>query len=319
VSATRPFRFGVLGGGATPELLADCALRAEQLGYAVFLSTDHLDLNGSHLSELSSITALAYAAAVTTTIRLGASVFNQDLRHPAVLARDIASLDVLSGGRFEVGIGAGHSEYEYDWAGIPFDEAKVRVERVEEYVQVVKRILELDSASYDGKHFQIAEMPGIPRPAQRPRPPVMVGGAGKRMLSIAAREADIVGINLNDMTAGTAERMDERSRWVRDAAGSRWEDIEIANMVGTLVVKDGERRDALAAELRRQKAAGLEFITAGMSEREILDSPTTLVGSVGQLVDDIQRWRERWGVSYITIAYPLMEQFAPVLEQLAGQ
>ncbi len=292
---------------------------AESRGYSTFLVTDHLDLSGCHLAELTPIPSLAYAAATTSTIRLGAAVFNHDLRHPAVLAREAASLDVLSGGRFELGIGAGHNEYEYDWAGIRFDRPRVRVDRFEEYGRVVKAILEQESTSYDGRFFQISEMPGVPRPVQAPRPPLMIGGTRKRMLSIAAREADIVGINLNDMTGGTAARMDERIEWIRAAAGDRWDGLELSNMVGTVVIGDGDRSDHLGEELRRQKARGVDFMTAGLSEEEILESPLALIGSVDRLVDDLLRWRERWGVSYITVAYPVMEQFAPVVERLAGR
>lgn len=315
----KPFRFGVIGGGATPEAFADCARRAEDLGYSVLLSPDHLDLGGSHFAELAAIPALAYAASVTTKIRLGTSVINHDLHHPAVLAREIASLDRLSNGRIELGLGAGWAEYEYGWAGIKFDKPKIRVDRFEEYLQAVKAILESEVASYIGEYFQITEMPGVPRPVQQPRPPILVGGTGKRMLSIAVREADIIGINLNAVIAGTAERMDERIEWIREAAGSELERLEINNIVGTLVVEDGDRRRVLAAELKRQKAAGLGFITAGLNEQQILESPIALVGSSDQIEEDIQIWRQRWGVSYVIVTFPMMEKFAPIVERLTGR
>jgi probable F420-dependent oxidoreductase len=318
MTTAKPFRFGVVGGGTTAEAFADCARTAESLGYSVFLCSDHLDLSGAHFSQLSAMPALAYAAAVTSTIRLGTSVNNQDLRHPAVLAREVASLDVLTGGRFELGLGAGWAEYEYKWAGLTFDEARVRVDRFEEYVKIVKALLERDSVTYDGKYFQITDMPGVPRPVQRPRPPVMIGASRKRMLSIAVKEADIVGMNLNSGVKGTASAMDELVAWVRDTAGSDLDRLEINNIVGTLVVADGDRRAVLAAELERQRAMGLDFMTAGLTDDELLESPIALIGSVEQLVEDIQAWRERWGVSYVIVTYPDMESFAPVVQQLTG-
>jgi probable F420-dependent oxidoreductase len=318
VATHKPFRFGVVGGGSTVEAFAGCARTAESLGYSVFLSSDHLDLSGAHFSQLSAIPALAYAAAVTSDIRLGTSVINQDLHHPAVLAREAASLDVLCNGRLELGLGAGWAEYEYKWAGLVFDEGRTRVERFEEYVQVVKALLEPESVTYHGKHFQITDMPGVPGPVRKPRPRLMIGGTGKRMLTIAVREAEIVGINLNAVIHGTAEAMDERVHWVRDAAGPHWDDLEVNNIVGTLVVDDGDRRAVLTAELERQRTAGRGFMTAGLSEEEILESPVALIGSVEQLVEDIQRWRERWGISYVIVQYPMMEKFAPVVEQLRG-
>ena len=314
----KPFRFGVVAGGATVEDFAACARAAESLGYSVVLCSDHLDLSGAHFSEISAMPALAYAAAVTSSIRLGTSVINQDLRHPAVLAREAASLDVLTSGRFELGLGAGWAEYEYKWAGIQFDEARVRVDRFEEYVAVVKALLEQDSVTYDGKYFQITDMPGVPQPVQRPRPPVMIGATGKRMLTLAAKEADIVGLNLNAGVRGTAAAMDERVGWVREAAGSSLGRLELNNIIGTIVVTDGDRRAVLASELERQRAAGRDFMTAGLSEDELLDSPIVLIGSVESLAEQIDGWRERWGISYVIVTFTAMESFAPVVARLAG-
>jgi probable F420-dependent oxidoreductase len=318
-STPKPFRFGVVGGGATAEDFAQCALSAERLGYSVFLSPDHLDLGGSHFASLSAIPALGYAAAVTTDIRLGTSVINHDLHHPAVLAREVASLDVLSNGRFELGLGAGWAEYEYDWAGIKFDEPKLRVSRFEEYVRVVKSILTSEVASFEGEYFKVDSMPGIPRPLQTPGPPILIGGTGKRMISTAVREADIVGVNLNAVIAGTAERMDERIGWIRERAGDDLDRLEINNIVGMLVVDDGDRDEVLARELESLKEQGLEFLTAGMSPEQVLEAPISLIGSVDQLTAEIEEWRRRWGISYIIVTHPTMEQFAPVVQRLTGR
>ena len=137
---------------------------------------------------------------------------------------------------------------------------------------VVKALLEQESVTHDGEYFQITEMPGLPKPVQRPRPPVMIGGTGRRMLTLAVQEADIVGLNLNAGVRGTVEAMDERVAWVRDAAGPSLEQLEVNNIVGTIVVADGDRRSVLATELERQRAAGLDFMTAGLSEDELTSS-----------------------------------------------
>lgn len=315
----RPFRFGVVGGGDTSEAYAECARRAEAIGYDVLLCPDHLDLGGAHFSSLSPIPALSYAAAATTQIRLGTSVLNQDLHHPAVLARELASLDVLSDGRLEVGLGAGWAEYEYEWAGIRFDPAPTRVERFEEYVQVVKALLEQESTTFAGKHFQITDMPGIPRPRQAPRPPLLIGATGPRMLRFAAAEADIIGLNLNGPIPGTPERMDERVGWVREAAGSRLDQLEINNIVGPVRIGEGDRLRMVHDERIRQRDDGMNMIPEGMTDEQLLDSPMALIGSVEQLVEEILGWRERWGISYVITAFDTLEEFAPVVERLAGR
>jgi probable F420-dependent oxidoreductase len=311
----KTFRFGVVGCGATAKEYAECALRAERFGYSVFLTPDHLDVGGRHLTSLSAIPALAYAAAVTNTIRLGTSVINHDFHLPAVLAREIASLDILSEGRIELGLGAGWAEYEYEWAGLSFDPPRLRVDRFEEYVAVVKSLLSPGETSFEGEFFKINEMPG----PSRPRPPLMIGGTGRRMLRTAVREADIVGINLNAVIAGTAERMDERIEWVREAAGGDLASVEINNIVGTVVVEDGDPEELIARELRLQKERGLDFMTAGMSRSEVLESPVSLVGSVDSVVSELEGWRSRWGVSYLIVAAPVMEALAPVVRQLTGR
>jgi probable F420-dependent oxidoreductase len=217
---TRPFRFGVVCGAPDANGWKELARRVESLGYSVLLSSDHLDLGGAHFSTLSALPALAAAASVTSQVRVGVSVINHDLHHPAVLAREAATLDILSDGRFELGLGAGWAQYEYEWAGIPFDPPGRRVSRFAEYVAVVKALMSEDVVDYRGDYFQIDGMPRIPRPLQRPRPPIMIGATGKRMISLAAREADIVSINLSGAVPGTPAAMDERIRWIREAASS---------------------------------------------------------------------------------------------------
>jgi len=317
MATTKPFRFGVMGSGATPEAFGAVAREAEDLGYSVFLCTDHLDLTGSHFNQLSPLPALAYAATVTSRIRLGVSVLNQDLRHPAVMAQEAATVDVISHGRLELGLGAGWAEYEYRWAGIPFDRAGLRIDRFEEYVAVVDSLLRNETTTFTGARFQIDAMPGLPRPVQQPRPPLMIGGTGKRMLSFAARNADIVGINLGALPDPTPEAMDERVAWIRAAAADRLDSIELNSIVGTLVVAEGDRRTALQVELERMSAAGRDFINEGIDEEAVLASPTALIGSVGSLTEELHAWRERWGITYVILPHAMMRDFAPVIERLS--
>jgi probable F420-dependent oxidoreductase len=315
---TRPFRFGVVCGAPSGKEWAELARRVEALGYSVLLCSDHLDQGGAHFSTMSAMPALAAAAAVTTDIRIGTSVINQDLHHPAVLAREAVSLDVLSDGRFELGLGAGWAEYEYEWAGIPYDPIGRRITRFSEYVDVVTSLMSEPVANHRGEFFSITDMPLDPAPVQQPRPPVMIGGTGRRMLSLAARRADIVSINLNGPVPGTAAAMDERIEWITAAAQGRPELPEINNIIGTCIVSEGDRREALARELERQRAAGYDFMTAALTEDELLESPSALIGSVEFLVEDLQRWRERWGISYVIVTYPELDAFAPVVARLAG-
>jgi alkanesulfonate monooxygenase SsuD/methylene tetrahydromethanopterin reductase-like flavin-dependent oxidoreductase (luciferase family) len=184
-------------------------------------------------------------------------------------------------------------------------------------VAVVDSLLRNEQTTFSGASFQINGMPGFPRPAQDPRPPLMIGGTGKRMLSFAARNADIVGINLGALSDPTPEAMDERVGWIRAAAGERLDAIELNNIVGTLVVAEGDRREALRAELERMAAAGRDFINEGIDEEAVLASPTALIGSPGFLAEQLRDWRERWGISYVILPHAMMRAFAPVIERLA--
>src|SRR5262249_56643189 len=185
----RPFRFGVSAREAeSAAAWIEQARRAEQLGYSSFLLADHL------VSIPSPFTALAVASAATSQIRVGPFVLNNDLRHPVIVAREAATLDMLSGGRLELGLGAGHMRSEYEEAGIPYDPAGVRVQRLEESVTIVKALLAGEQVTFEGAHYRINGHRGWPPPTQRPRPPVLIGGNGRRLLSPAAREAVIVGL-----------------------------------------------------------------------------------------------------------------------------
>src|SRR3954466_10169006 len=210
----RPFRFGVqVTGPADAAGWVEQARRVEALGYSILTLPDHFT------SQLAPLPALAVAAAVTTTLRVGALVHANDYKHPVVLAKELATLDVLSGGRVEIGLGAGWYEPDYRAAGLPFDPPGTRVARLVEGIAVLKAALAGGPCSFAGAHYTVAGYEGWPVPVQRPHPPLLLGGGGRRVLTLAAREADIVGIDGDATTAG--EAVAEQVAIVRAAAGGR--------------------------------------------------------------------------------------------------
>ena len=307
----RPFRFAVqaakAGDGAA---WTDLARRVESLGYATLSMPDHFG------DQLAPVPAMAAAAAATTTLRIASLVFDNDYRHPVVLAKEMATMDVLSGGRVELGLGAGWLATDYEQSGIKHDPAGTRLERMEEGVRVIKGLMADGPFSFQGRHYTIRGLEGHPKPVQRPHPPIVVGGGGRRMLSIAGRDADVVGINANlgvgrvgpemagDVTPAAFHR---KIGWVREAAGDRFDEIELQVQTFFVAVTDG--RDATAA------AVGQGF---GLGAAEVLEIQLVLIGSVDQIVDELQRRRETFGISYLTVQADAIEPFAPVVERLAG-
>ena len=307
----RPFRFGVMAAKArTSSEWSDTAKKAEDLGYSTLLMPDHFG------DQLSPIPALSVAAAVTETLRVGALVFANDFRHPAQLAKETATLDLLSDGRLEVGLGAGWMTDDYASTGIPHDRPGVRIDRMIEGIEVLRGLWGEAAFSFAGDHYTITEMNGLPKPVQAGGPPVVVGGGGKRVLSTAARLADIVGVNPNvgEGTVGpeaiasmSADATEEKLGWVRAAAGDRFDDIEISILKFVTIVTGD--RDAVA-----EKVGG----GMGMDAATILASPHTLVGTPEQIADELIEQRERWQGSYVTVQSDAIDAFAPVVGGLAG-
>jgi len=307
-----PFRFGLQAPGA-PDRAAWSALarRCEDLGYSVLSVADHLR------DQFATTPALMAAADATTTLRIGSIVYCNDLHHPAVLAKEAATLDLLSDGRLELGIGAGWMVEDYSASGIPMDGAGTRIERLDEAVSIIKALLGPDPVHHDGEHYRIDGLVGAPRPVQSPHPPIFLGGGGRRMLSLAGRQADIVGLNI-DMRSGrigtesgataTAEATLEKLRWVADAAGDRFADLEIQVRVELATVTDDPH--GLAAAL------GPAF---GLSAEEALASPHALAGPVSQIMEVCEQRREQFGISYITVPVEAIDDMAPVVAHLAGR
>lgn len=309
--APNPFRFGVtvpiVAAGAA---WAERARQIERLGYATLHVPDHFR------EQLAPVPALAAAALATTRLRVGALVFCNDFRHPVVLAKEAATLDVLSGGRFELGLGAGWLREEYDQAGIPFDGPGTRVDRLVESVAIVKGLLRGERVTFKGRHYTVAGLEGRPRPVQQPLPAIVIGGGGRRMLTLAAREASIVSLVPGARRdGGGLDRADfseaatrQKVTWVREAAGDRLASLELHTLIQAVVVT-GDR--AAAAE---QLAARF----GGLSRDVILESRYVLVGTVDEICATLRRRREEHGISYVTVFDRDAEAFAPIVEQLTG-
>jgi probable F420-dependent oxidoreductase len=308
----RPFRFGVnvRTAGSAAEW-SDKARTAERLGYSVVVVPDHL------AELLAPFPALAAAAAATTRLRVGTGVLNNDFRHPVLTAREAATLDVLSNGRLELGLGAGHMRSEYDQAGLTFDRGATRVERLAEAVHIIKRLLESEKVTFAGRHYRVSDNTVHPRPVQRPRPPILIGGNAPRLLVVAAKEADIVGLTgivfrrggaAPDVTDFRVAMVDERVRLVRETAGPRFTQLELNVLVQRVTVTD-ERRKAVGELTSRWPQ---------LTPDDVLGSPYVLVGTVEQIVEDLRARRERWGISYVMTHEPFMHTLAPVVARLAG-
>ena len=315
----RPFRFGVIGDVITTrEQLLDTAHRAEALGYSTLLLRDHFvpEPFGDQLAPLVALTAVA---GVTRTLRVGSLVLDNDYRHPVVLAKETAILDLLSEGRFELGIGAGWLRDEYERAGLPFDPPAVRVGRLEESLQVLKGLLAGSALTFKGEHYTVDGIAGFPVPVQRPHPPILVGAGSRRMLGIAGREADIVGILPRALPEGTIsgelserspERVARKVEWVQQATEDRSRQVELSMVLS--VASDGDHRKA-AERLAVQQGWG-----AAAAEL-VREMPSVAAGPAELVAEQLQQQRDKYGFSYLAVADGDMETFAPVVDRLAGR
>jgi probable F420-dependent oxidoreductase len=295
--------------------LAERARRAESVGVTTFAIPDHL-VEGNY----APIPYLATVAAATTTLRIAAFVHNNDLRHPAVLAQDLATLDVVSGGRLDVALGAGWNQPEYDAIGLRFDPVATRQARLEEAVAVIKGAFSGEPFSFHGEHYDITDYQGFPKPTQQPHPPILIGGGGKRTLSLAGREADIVGLAPRILKEQRAEpysltwaAAEEKIGWVREAAGARFDDLvfNVYPSGSPIVVTDDLRGEARKIIDRLKSRTGVE-----LSEQEVIDSPHVFIGSIDRFVEKFSELRERLGVSSFLVGD--LSELGPVVERLAG-
>jgi probable F420-dependent oxidoreductase len=308
----RRFRFGVQAATAADgRAWREKARKIEAFGYSTLYMPDHF------IDTVSApMVGIAMAAEATETLRVGTLVLGNDYKHPAVVAKEFATLDVLADGRVEAGIGAGWQQTDYDTLGLPYDRPGVRIARLEEAIAICKGAWGPDKFSHDGAHYRIADYDGIPKPVQQPHLPILVGGGGEKLLKLAGREADIVGINPNlrkgaitpdAVHTSVAAMTKQKIEWVREGAGSRFDDLELQIRYFMTAVTDD--RHGLAEAL----AGGF-----GLTADEALESGIACVGTIDEICDLLQARREEWGVSYVVVGDDQFEAFAPVVERLAG-
>jgi probable F420-dependent oxidoreductase len=315
----RPFRFAVINETVLPaaDWLAH-ARRVEELGYSTFLIRDHFvpDFFGDQLAPFSALTA---AAMVTTRLRVGTMVLDNDYRHPVMLAKEAATLDMLSGGRLELGIGAGWLRSEYEQAGMPFERAGTRIDRLEEALTILKGLFSGEPLHHRGAHYTIDGLRGVPLPAQTPQLPILIGGGKRRVLTLAGREANIVGILTSSVASGTLDdgveerfpaAIDEKIGWIRDGAGDRFPQIELS-LIPSVVITD--KRRERAAEIISERGWN------GVGVDDLLSMPSFLIGTCEQIIEDLLRLRDRFGFTYYVVSDSIQEQFAPVVAELAGR
>lgn len=308
----KPFRFGIQASkSASRKEWVDIAQRAEAHGFDVLTMPDHFD------DQLAPVPALMTAADATTSLRIGALVWDNDYKHPVVLAKELATMDLLSDGRLEIGIGAGWMRSDYDAAGMQYDTPGVRIDRFIEGVAIIRGLMKPDPFSFEGNHYTITNMTGLPRPVQQPCPPVLVGGGGKRVLTYAAQEVDIIGIN-GTLTAGvvgaeaiasmTAEAVDEKVAVVANAGAHRLGEIEM-NVRAFFVNVTDDRANAVSSMANLIR----------VPEEMIINTPFALIGSPSSIIEDLIARREKWGFSYVIVGAQDIESFAPVVAALRGK
>lgn len=308
----RPFRFAVQTSSAPDaKTWRERARKYEDLGYSTLFIPDHFT------DQWGPLVALTVAAEATTTLNVGALVLDNDYRHPVVLAKEWATLDLVSEGRTEFGIGAGWMRTDYEESGISYDEPSVRVDRLEEALQVLKALWRDGTATFEGQHYRITNATGEPRPGRAGGPKIVIGGGGKRVLSIAAREADVIGVNPNLKSGATdqatarsavADMVDKRIGWVREAAGERFDQLDL-QMLTFFVNIGGNRREV----------AQMMGPSMGLTEEQAYDVPLALIGSVEEIIEQLHERRERWGFNYWVVHDPETEAFAEIVGRLAGK
>jgi len=309
MAAPRPFKFGAKAtkAGSAKEWV-DLARQAEDLGYVSFQMDDHFP------AQLSPVPALMAVAAATTSLKVGTLVAGVEFRNPVVFAKEAATIDPLSDGRFMMGISAGWMKEDYAIAGIEQADADTRIEHLSEAVDIFRGMWSGEKFSYSGKHYKVAEVDGRPKPVSDI--PILIGGGGQKILSLAGRQADIVGvnpkivarsINPKSMATAAADVVDQKIGWIKEAAGDRFDDLELQLQVFVTVVTDDP---AGTAE---------KFAPAfGLPPEVVLQAPYFQLGSVDQIVENLQGLRDRWGISYIAFQQDATAAMAPVVSRLAG-
>jgi probable F420-dependent oxidoreductase len=308
----RTFRFGVqVTSAESASQWREKARRIEDLGYSTLFMPDHFAD-----TPLAPMVAIAFAAEATTSLRVGHLVLGNDYKHPAIVAKEAATIDLLSDGRLELGLGAGWMIADYEQLGLPYDSPGTRIERLGEAIAVVKGCFAEGPFDFAGAHYTITGYDARPTPVQTPHPPIVIGGGGPKLLRLAGREADIVGINPNlragaitaDAATDTvAEMTRQKLAWIREGAGDRFHDLELQIRYFVAAITD----DAMG--FAEMLAPGI-----GISPDEALGSAVACVGTVDEVCDMLVQRRDEWGVSYCVFGEDTFEAFAPVVARLAG-
>jgi probable F420-dependent oxidoreductase len=323
-TASRPFRFSVQAFQAeSAKEWRETAQQSEALGYSALFATDHYfgpgpvsESTGHRPVDVAPLAAIAVAAAATTSLRVGCRVFCVDYHQPVVLAKELATLDMLSEGRLEVGLGAGWVAAEYDALGIAMDAAGIRIERLGEVVELLKQHWSGQPVDVRGTHVTAHGFAGRPLPVQRPHPPLLIGGGAPKILRLAGRLADIVSINFNNasgrlgsksVASSSVSGTESKLGWIREGAGDRFSDLEIEIGAYFVAVKD-DPRETLSAMASR----------FGVEPADLVRHPHALIGSVDEICERLEQRRAELGVSYINIAQRHMTEFAPVVAKLSG-
>ncbi|MBM3827282.1 MAG: TIGR03621 family F420-dependent LLM class oxidoreductase [Actinobacteria bacterium] len=321
----KPFRFGLQAyASASARDWRDLARKAEAMGFSSFHLADHvigpgpaLNATGHPVQTVAAIPAMAVAAEATESIKVGCRVLCVDYRNPVMLAKEVATLDFFSEGRLELGLGAGWLQNEYEAMGIRFDKAGVRIDRMEEVIGLLRASFADGELNIDGQHVHAVGFEAVPKPVNKPGPPLMIGGGAKRVLTIAGREADIVSLNFDNSSgklgpegigSSTAELTDQKIRWVKEGAGDRFADIELEIAAYfTIITADGDGTRAKMAPM------------FAMTPEVLAEHPNALIGTIDEICDRIVERRERFGINYVSFGASVIDAIGPVVERLTGK
>jgi probable F420-dependent oxidoreductase len=305
------FRFALqASGAASPAAWKELARKAENLGCSTLYVPDHLD------DQWAPMIALTTAAEATTTLRMGTLVLDNDFRHPVILAKEAATLDLVTEGRFEFGMGAGWMRTDYEHSGIPMETPAVRIAKLAESLEIMRSMWSTDRTTFSGAHYAVHEASGTPRPFTPGGPPLVIGGGSRRILELAGRYADVVSI-VPSLAAGAfgaemaaqsvLEKYRDRVQWARHAAGDRAAELEFQCWTAAVqVVPNGDEVTEKLAPV------------FGLTPAQVRVAPIALIGTVKEIVEKLQERREELGFSYIVVHEAELDAFAPVIAELAG-
>ena len=333
----RPFRFGIQADfRPTKAKWTEFAKKVEASGYDIITMPDHFT------NQLAPIPALMSIANATSSLRIGMLVLDNDFRHPVVLAKELATLDVLSNGRLEIGLGAGWMPSDYEFSGITFEKPSSRIKKLEESIAIMKSAFTKGEFNFDGSYFKIKNYEGFPKPLQCPMPPLLMGGGGTKMLTLATKEANIISIantKTKDFGADVIGRMSSMARSANESFNiepntiskksiDSLSKVAVDEKVAKIHFLAGDRMPNLELNIRpfminitNKVTIAIENLARNLNTgtQDVLENPFALIGSPEKLIDDLLRRRERWGISYVIVGADVIDSFAPVVTHLKGK